>query len=71
MLSVVFLFAVVALGFWRKCNIGILAVGFSLIIGKIGGMSNSQILGGFDAKLFITLVGVTILFGIAQCYGTP
>ena len=69
-LSVVFLFAVVALGFWRKCNIGILAVGFSLIIGKIGGMSNSQILGGFDAKLFITLVGVTFLFGIAQSNGT-
>lgn len=69
-LSVIFLFAVVALGFWRKCNIGILAMGFALIIGKIGGMSNSQILGGFDAKLFITLVGVTFLFGIAQSNGT-
>lgn len=69
-LSVIFLFAVVALGFWRKCNIGILAMGFALIIGKIGGMTNSQILGGFDAKLFITLVGVTFLFGIAQSNGT-
>lgn len=69
-LSVIFLFAVVALGFWRKCNIGILAVGFSLVIGKIGGMSGSQILSGFDAKLFITLVGVTFLFGIAQSNGT-
>lgn len=69
-LSVVFLFAVVALGFWRKCNIGILAVGSALIIGRIGGMTNSQILGGFDAKLFITLVGVTFLFGIAQSNGT-
>lgn len=70
LVSLFFLIMVVGIGFWRKVNIGILAIGFSIILGKFGGISDKQILSGFDAAMFITLVGVTFLFGIAQINGT-
>ncbi|MGL5543996.1 MAG: SLC13 family permease [Cetobacterium sp.] len=70
LVSLFFLIMVVGIGFWRKVNIGILAIGFSIILGKLGGISDKQILSGFDAAMFITLVGVTFLFGIAQINGT-
>lgn len=69
-ISIVFLFVVVAIGFVKKCNIGVLAIGSALILGKIGGVSDSAVLAGFDAKLFITLVGVSFLFSVAQVNGT-
>lgn len=69
-ISLVTLVIVVAFGFWRKVNIGVLAIGFSLILGTICGMTDKEILAGFDAKLFATLVGVTFLFSIAQVNGT-
>jgi di/tricarboxylate transporter len=70
LISLVFLIAVVGLGFWRKANIGILALGFAIILGRMGGISDKEILAGFDASLFVTLVGVTFLFGMAQVNGT-
>lgn len=69
-ISIIFLLVVVAIGFIKKCNIGILAIGSALILGTIGGLNGSQILSGFDAKLFITLVGVSFLFSLAQENGT-
>lgn len=69
-ISIIFLFAVVAIGFVKKCNIGILAIGSALILGTMGGLSSSEILAGFDASLFITLVGVSYLFSLAQDNGT-
>lgn len=52
-ISLVTLVIVVAFGFWRKVNIGVLAIGFSLILGTICGMTDKEILAGFDAKLFL------------------
>ena len=69
-ISIVFLFIVVAIGFVKKCNIGVLAIGSALILGKLGGMKDAAVLAGFDAKLFITLVGVSFLFSVAQVNGT-
>ncbi len=51
-------------------NIGLLAIGASIILGRIAGISDSSIYAGFDAKLFTQLVGVTYLFGVAQVNGT-
>lgn len=70
LISILFLFVVVAIGFVKKCNIGILAIGSALVLGKIGGLGSNAILAGFDAKLFITLVGVAFLFSLAQDNGT-
>ena len=69
-ISIVFLFVIVGIGFVKKCNIGVLAIGSALILGKIGGISDNAVLAGFDAKLFITLVGVSFLFSVAQVNGT-
>ena len=65
-ISIVFLFVIVGIGFVKKCNIGVLAIGSALILGKLGGLSDNAVLAGFDAKLFITLVGVSFLFSVAQ-----
>ncbi|UCJ19000.1 hypothetical protein K5Q02_11840 [Pseudomonas sp. MM211] len=49
------------------------AVGFALafIVGGIWvGMGGKEVLGGFPADLFLTLVGITYLFAIAQKNGT-
>lgn len=70
LVSIIFLLVVVAIGFIKKCNIGILAIGSALVLGQIGGLSGNEILAGFDAKLFITLVGVSYLFSLAQENGT-
>lgn len=68
--SVLFLAVIVALAFWRKCNIGILAIGGALFLGTVSGMSGKEILAGFDATLFLNLCGVTFLFSLAQVNGT-
>lgn len=68
--AVVFLLVVVAIAFWRKCNIGVLAVGMSLILGLVGGIPGKEILKGFDASLFLNLCGVSFLFSLAQVNGT-
>lgn len=70
LISILFLAVVVTIGFVRKCNIGVLAVGSALVLGKLGGLDDNTILAGFDAKLFITLVGVSLLFSAAQANGT-
>ncbi|MDH2328034.1 hypothetical protein QCN27_14280 [Cereibacter sp. SYSU M97828] len=52
-------------------NMGALGFAFAFLIGTIFvGMSANDILGGFPGDLFVTLVGITYLFGIAQNNGT-
>lgn len=52
-------------------NIGVLAIALAFIVGGlIGGISTAKIVGGFPLSLFMTLVGVTYLFGIAQANDT-
>ena len=40
--SVLFLAVIVAIAFWRKCNIGILAIGGAFILGTLSGMSGKE-----------------------------
>ena len=52
-------------------NMGALGFVAAFIVGTIWvGMSTEDIIGGFPADLFLTLVGVTYLFAIAQNNGT-
>ena len=52
-------------------NIGVLAfVGAFLIGSLLTDMSADDVIGGFPADLFLTLVGITFLFAIAQNNGT-
>lgn len=69
-LSLILLIATIALGFLRKVNIGLVAFGVALILGTIAGVPTSTIQSGFPSKLFMTLLGVMMLFSIAQENGT-
>ena len=65
-LSLVFLIGAIVLGFFRKTNMGLVAFGLALVLGQIAGVGTSTIQGGFPTKLFVTLLGVMLLFSIAQ-----
>lgn len=69
-ISLLVLAAVVAVGFIKKVNLGFLSLGVAFILGTLGGMSAKQIAAGFDSSMFVTLVGVTYLFGMASQNGT-
>ena len=52
-------------------NVGVLSLALALIVGVyLGGMSPDAVLAGFPVPLFITLIGVTLLFSIAESNGT-
>ncbi len=52
-------------------NMGVIAfVGAFLVGTLVAGMSSKAILAGFPADLFLTLVGITYLFALAQNNGT-
>ncbi|KQT61667.1 hypothetical protein ASG52_01970 [Methylobacterium sp. Leaf456] len=52
-------------------NMGVLAfVGAFLVGTLVAGMSSKDIIAGFPGSLFLTLVGITYLFAIAQNNGT-
>ena len=52
-------------------NVGFLAIVLAWIVGVyFGGMTLAQLVAGFPTQLFLTLVGVTLLFSQAQVNGT-
>src|SRR5215207_10552385 len=52
-------------------NMGVLAfVGAFLVGTLVAGMATKDIIAGFPADLFLTLVGITYLFALAQNNGT-
>lgn len=70
LIALIVLFVVIAIGFWRKLNVGLLAIAAAVILGTASGMFTSkQIIAGFSGSLFMTLLGVTFLFGIVQSNG--
>lgn len=65
-ISLLFLLAAIAAGYFLKMNTGLVAIALALIIGRIGGMGDSAIIKGFSGSLFIMLLGVSYLFSIAN-----
>ncbi|MBP2472664.1 Na+/H+ antiporter NhaD/arsenite permease-like protein [Crossiella equi] len=52
-------------------NMGVLAFAAAFLVGTFaGGMSTDKIMDGFPGGIFVVLVGVTYLFGIARANGT-
>ena len=52
-------------------NVGYLSIGFAIIVGGIwGGMTGVKVMNSFPLSLFMILIGVTFLFGIARTNGT-
>jgi len=65
------LFVAVALSMVSKVNVGVVSLALAWIVGVyIGGMPYSAVIGAFPVPLFITLAGVTLLFGMANVNGT-
>jgi di/tricarboxylate transporter len=65
-LSLIFLIGAILLGIWRKVNIGLVSFGLSLVLGLLSGTKVKTIQAGFPTGLFVTLLGVMMLFSIAQ-----
>jgi Na+/H+ antiporter NhaD/arsenite permease-like protein len=70
-ISVGALVLAVVLSCTTTINIGVLAMALALIVGVfIGGMSPATVFDGFPTDLLVTLIGVTLLFAIAETNGT-
>jgi Na+/H+ antiporter NhaD/arsenite permease-like protein len=70
-LSLLALLAVILLSLTSRINVGILAVALAFPVGIYSaGWKPEVVLGLFPSALFLTLAGVTLLFGIAQENGT-
>ncbi len=69
-IALLFLIVAICIGFFMKVNTGLVAIGLSLVLGTMGGMSSKVIMAGFPTTLFITLLGVMFLFSISQENGT-
>ena len=70
LISLIALLAAIAIGFLRNANVGILCIGFSMILGAVFGIDTKEILSGFSSSLFIQMVGITYLFAIINGNGT-
>lgn len=70
LVSLVFLFVAIFLGFARRMNTGLLCIAFALLLGRLSGVSDADIIKGFNASLFLMLLGVTYLFSMAQINGS-
>lgn len=57
--------------FKENMNVGFLSICFAILVGGLwGATTGAKVLGYFPVSLFMMLVGVTFLFGMAQSNGT-
>ena len=70
-ISVIALAIAVLVSCVTSLNVGVLAIAMAWIVGVyIGGIPLNTVIAGFPTPLFLTLVGVTLLFSLAQTNGT-
>lgn len=70
-ISVAALVLAVTLSCTTTINVGVLSLALALIVGVgLAGMTPGEVIAGFPVDLFVTLVGVTLLFAIAEVNGT-
>ena len=70
-LSLIALLLVIGVSFTSRVNVGVLAVALAWPVAVFGaGWKVDALMAVFPSSLFLTLVGVTLLFGIAQSNGT-
>ena len=70
LVSLIVLVAVILIGFFRKVNVGLVAILAVTIFGMFIGQSDSKTIGGFSASLFIMLLGVSFLCSVAISNGS-
>jgi di/tricarboxylate transporter len=70
-ISVAALVLAITLSCTTTINVGVLSLALALVIGvTLADMTPAQVLDGFPIDLFVTLMGVTLLFAIADANGT-
>jgi di/tricarboxylate transporter len=70
-LSLLALLVVVAVSLTSRLNVGVLAVALAWAIGVYAAeWKVDQVMAVFPSSLFLTLLGVTLLFGVVQANGT-
>lgn len=72
LLSLILLLAAIVLGFTRNANVGILCIGFAMVLTLIfpGSVKAKDVLAGFSTSLFVQMAGVMYLFAIINANGT-
>lgn len=70
LISLLILIAVILIGFFKKTNVGLLAILAVTIFGALIGESDSDIIGGFSASTFVMLLGVSFLCAVGITNGT-
>ena len=63
-LSLIAFVAVIVLAFFRKNNIGVLAIGIGVIAIRYFGITDKEFYSSISISLFTTLTGITLLFSI-------
>jgi di/tricarboxylate transporter len=70
-LSVLALAVAIVVSVFSSLNVGVLAMALAWLVGVYaGGMPIGTVISGFPTALFLTLVGMTLLFSLAQVNGT-
>ena len=64
------LLLVILLSCVTRLNVGFVAIAFAWLVGLLAGVDANQVIAGFPSSLFLTLVGVTLLFTQAEVNGT-
>lgn len=67
--SIILFIALIALAFWRKTNMGVLAFGAALILGRVLGLTDKEVVKSLSSSLFVTLTGITLLFAAVNSTG--
>ena len=70
LISILVLVLIFLIGTTMSINMGVLGLVAAFVVGTAMGVSEDDIFLGFPGDLFVILVGVTYLFGIATTNGT-
>ena len=70
LISLLVLVAIFLIGTTLSINMGVIGIVAAFVVGTAMGVSEDDIFLGFPGDLFVILVGVTYLFGIASSNGT-
>ena len=68
--SLLALILAIVLGFVRKSNVGIICMGFAMVLGILYGVKTNDIIKGFSSSLCLQMIGITYLFAIINGNGT-
>ena len=70
-ISLAALAVAITLSMFTQVNVGVVSLALAWLVGVyLGGIPLNTVIGTFPVQLFLTLAGVTLLFGMAAANGT-